>query len=47
MTPASKTNDNRPNDSHEANVWEYRGVNTLKSGRTVELELHPTVKPWR
>jgi DNA modification methylase len=27
------------------NVWEYRGVNTLKAGRLDELMLHPTVKP--
>jgi DNA modification methylase len=26
-------------------VWEYRGVNTLKSSRAEELALHPTVKP--
>ena len=30
---------------YRTNVWEYRGVNTLKSGRLDELELHPTVKP--
>ena len=30
---------------YRTNVWEYRGVNTLKSGRMAELELHPTVKP--
>ena len=27
------------------NVWQYRGVNTLKTGRLDELSLHPTVKP--
>jgi DNA modification methylase len=27
------------------NVWEYPGVNTLRSGRLEELEMHPTVKP--
>jgi DNA modification methylase len=30
---------------YRTNVWEYRGVNTFKSGRMAELELHPTVKP--
>jgi DNA modification methylase len=30
---------------YRTNVWEYRGVNTLKAGRMDELELHPTVKP--
>ena len=30
---------------YRTNVWEYRGVNTLKPDRMAELELHPTVKP--
>ncbi len=30
---------------YRTNVWEYRGVNTLKKDRMKELELHPTVKP--
>ena len=30
---------------YRTNVWEYRGVNTLKAGRMAELALHPTVKP--
>ena len=30
---------------YRTNVWEYRGVNTLKAGRIDELALHPTVKP--
>jgi len=30
---------------YRTNVWQYRGVNTLKAGRMDELELHPTVKP--
>lgn len=30
---------------YRTNVWEYRGVNTLKAGRMDELTLHPTVKP--
>ena len=27
---------------YRTNVWEYRGVNTLKAGRIDELALHPT-----
>ena len=30
---------------YRTNVWQYRGVNTLKAGRLDELALHPTVKP--
>ena len=30
---------------YRTNVWQYRGVNTLKTGRMDELALHPTVKP--
>jgi DNA modification methylase len=30
---------------YRTNVWEYRGVNTLKTGRLDEHTLHPTVKP--
>ena len=30
---------------YRTNVWQYRGVNTLKVGRVDELALHPTVKP--
>ena len=30
---------------YRTNVWQYRGVNTLKTGRMDELSLHPTVKP--
>jgi hypothetical protein len=30
---------------YRTNVWQYRGVNTLKTGRLDELSLHPTVKP--
>lgn len=30
---------------YRTNVWEYRGVNTLKPGRLAELTMHPTVKP--
>jgi DNA modification methylase len=30
---------------YRTNVWQYRGVNTLRSGRMAELLMHPTVKP--
>jgi DNA modification methylase len=30
---------------YRTNVWEYKGVNTMRSGRMEELALHPTVKP--
>ena len=30
---------------YRTNVWEYKGVNTMRKGRLEELELHPTVKP--
>jgi DNA modification methylase len=30
---------------YRTNVWTYAGVNTFKSERMEELELHPTVKP--
>ena len=30
---------------YRTNVWEYRGVNTLRAGRMDELAMHPTVKP--
>lgn len=30
---------------YRTNVWEYRGVNTMKSDRLQELQMHPTVKP--
>ena len=30
---------------YRTNVWEYKGVNTMRVGRMEELELHPTVKP--
>ena len=30
---------------YRTNVWSYRGVNTLRTGRMDELALHPTVKP--
>lgn len=30
---------------HRTNVWEYAGVNSMRSGRLDELAMHPTVKP--
>jgi DNA modification methylase len=30
---------------YRTNVWDYAGVNTMKTGRMDELEMHPTVKP--
>ena len=30
---------------YRTNVWQYKGVNTLRAGRLDELALHPTVKP--
>ncbi|WBL31749.1 site-specific DNA-methyltransferase [Sinirhodobacter sp. HNIBRBA609] len=30
---------------YRTNVWNYRGVNTMRKGRMDELRLHPTVKP--
>jgi DNA modification methylase len=30
---------------YRTNLWTYPGVNTFKSGRLDELEMHPTVKP--
>lgn len=30
---------------YRTNVWQYRGVNTMRSGRLEELAMHPTVKP--
>lgn len=30
---------------YRTNLWQYRGVNTLRAGRMEELALHPTVKP--
>lgn len=30
---------------YRTNVWEYKGVNTLRAGRMDELALHPTAKP--
>ena len=30
---------------YRTNVWTYPGVNTFRTGRSDDLELHPTVKP--
>ena len=30
---------------YRTNIWEYKGVNTMRAGRMDELALHPTVKP--
>jgi DNA modification methylase len=30
---------------YRTNVWQYRGVNTFRTGRMDDLALHPTVKP--
>ena len=30
---------------YRTNVWQYRGVNTVRKGRMEELARHPTVKP--
>jgi DNA modification methylase len=30
---------------YRTNVWQYKGVNTMRAGRLEELALHPTVKP--
>ena len=30
---------------YRTNVWEYKGINTLRAGRMVELSMHPTAKP--
>jgi len=33
------------NGRYRTNVWQYKGVNTMRSGRMEELAMHPTVKP--
>jgi DNA modification methylase len=30
---------------YRTNVWDYAGINALRSGRSEELAMHPTVKP--
>ena len=32
---------------YRTNVWDYKGVNTMRAGRLEELAMHPTVKPVR
>jgi DNA modification methylase len=44
-TPHINTFELGQHGRYRTNVWEYRGVNTLKTGRMDELSLHPTVKP--
>ncbi|MCU4652965.1 site-specific DNA-methyltransferase [Roseibacterium sp. SDUM158016] len=34
-----------PCADYRTNVWQYKGVNTMRKGRMEELSLHPTVKP--
>ncbi|EFL89407.1 DNA methylase N-4/N-6 [Ahrensia sp. R2A130] len=34
----------RQNGRYRTNVWQYRGVNTLKAGRMDELAPHPIVR---
>ena len=43
--PHTNTFELGQNGRYRTNVWQYRGVNTLKTGRMDELALHPTVKP--
>jgi DNA modification methylase len=33
------------NGRSRANVWDYAGVNTFRSGRDSDLKMHPTLKP--
>lgn len=33
------------NGRYRTNVWDYPGVNSLRSNRRKDLEMHPTVKP--
>jgi len=43
--PATNTFGLRDGGRYRTNVWDYAGVNSLKSGRMDELAMHPTVKP--
>ena len=45
MAPHINTFELGQHGRYRTNVWQYRGVNTLKAGRMDELALHPTVKP--
>lgn len=44
---APHTNTFRLGDTgrYRTNVWDYAGINSLRSGRAEELAMHPTVKP--
>ena len=44
-TPHINTFELGQHGRYRTNVWEYKGVNTMRKGRMDELELHPTVKP--
>ncbi|WP_171104075.1 DNA methyltransferase, partial [Ruegeria sp. HKCCD7255] len=44
-TPHINTFELGQHGRYRTNVWEYRGVNTMRAGRMEELALHPTVKP--
>ena len=44
-TPHVNTFELGQHGRYRTNVWQYRGVNTRKTGRMDELTLHPTVKP--
>lgn len=33
------------NGRYRTNVWQYKGMNTMRAGRMQELAMHPTVKP--
>ncbi len=44
-TPHFNTFELGQNGRYRTNVWQYRGVNTMRAGRMEELALHPTVKP--
>ena len=45
MAPHLNTFELGQHGRYRTNVWQYRGVNTLRPGRMEELALHPTVKP--
>ncbi|MFZ1726633.1 MAG: DNA methyltransferase [Albidovulum sp.] len=44
-TPHVNTFELGQHGRYRTNVWQYRGVNTMRAGRMEELALHPTVKP--
>lgn len=45
MAPHINTFELGQHGRYRTNVWQYRGVNTMRAGRMDELALHPTVKP--